>query len=62
MPSVPPVFALIPTTQSYDWGKAGLDSEVAQLAIASNLSGFELDEKARYAEVSTVVMHRTTSQ
>lgn len=52
MPSVPPVFALVPTTQSYDWGKTGSDSQVAQLASASNLSGFKLDEKTRYAEVS----------
>jgi mannose-6-phosphate isomerase len=54
MPSVSPVFALIPTTQSYDWGKAGSDSKVAQLAVASSLSGFELDEQARYAEVNNV--------
>jgi hypothetical protein len=52
MPSVPPVFALVPTTQSYDWGKTGSDSKVAQLASASSLSGFKLDEKTRYAEVS----------
>ena len=52
MTSAPPVFALIPTTQSYDWGKAGSDSEVARLATASKLPGFQLDEQARYAEVS----------
>ncbi|KIM84044.1 hypothetical protein PILCRDRAFT_424610 [Piloderma croceum F 1598] len=51
MPSIPPVFALVPTTQSYDWGKTGSDSKVAQLASASNLSGFKLDEKTRYAEL-----------
>jgi hypothetical protein len=52
MSSVPPVFALTPTTQSYDWGKTGSDSKVAQFAIASPVSGFKLDEKAQYAEVS----------
>lgn len=51
MTSVPSVFALIPTTQSYDWGKVGSDSEVAQLATASNLPGFQVDERARYAEL-----------
>ena len=52
MPSVSPVFALKPTIQSYDWGKRGSDSKVAQLASASSLSGFNLDESAPYAEVS----------
>jgi mannose-6-phosphate isomerase len=57
MTSVASVFALIPTTQSYDWGKAGSDSEVARLATASNLPGFELDTNARYAEVSNRAPH-----
>lgn len=55
MSPVLPVFTLIPTIQNYDWGKTGSDSEVARLATASNLSGFELREKAQYAEVSAEV-------
>ena len=60
MPSVSPVFALKPTIQSYDWGKRGSDSKVAQLASASSLSGFNLDESAPYAEVSIDSAPRTT--
>lgn len=50
--SVEPVFKLVPTAQSYDWGKLGSDSEVARLAAASSVPGFKLDEKSPYAEVS----------
>ncbi|KAL0954100.1 hypothetical protein HGRIS_005247 [Hohenbuehelia grisea] len=46
-----PVFKLAPTTQQYDWGKVGRDSKVAQLAEASKISGFTLDETAPYAEL-----------
>ena len=46
-----PVFKIIPTTQQYDWGKVGLDSKVAQFAVASKIPGFELDEDTPYAEV-----------
>ena len=45
-----PVFHIIPTAQSYDWGKRGLSSRVAQLAKASKIP-FDLDEEAPYAEV-----------
>lgn len=51
MMSTPPVFAIVPTTQSYDWGKIGSDSKVAQLAASSKVSGFTLDDKKPYAEV-----------
>lgn len=46
-----PVFKIIPTTQQYDWGKIGLESKVAQFAVASKIPGFTLDEDAPYAEV-----------
>jgi len=45
------VFRIIPTVQGYDWGKRGSKSKVAQLAIASKLPDFQLDENAPYAEV-----------
>lgn len=48
---MPSVFKIIPTTQIYDWGKRGSKSKVAQLAVASKLPGFQLDEDAPYAEV-----------
>lgn len=51
MTTVPPVFFLVPTTQSYDWGKLGSDSKVAQLAAASKVPGFNLEDKTPYAEV-----------
>lgn len=44
------VFKIIPTTQKYDWGKVGKNSKVALFAAAGS-PGFELDEKAPYAEV-----------
>ncbi len=47
-----PVFQILPTTQKYDWGKLGLTSKVAQFAEAAKAPGFQLDEKAPYAEVS----------
>jgi mannose-6-phosphate isomerase len=46
-----PVFKITPTVQQYEWGKVGSSSLVAQLASASNLAGFTLDEKKPYAEV-----------
>jgi hypothetical protein len=52
MNPVPAVFPLLPTIQSYDWGKRGSKSKVAQLAAASNIPGFKLDEQTPYAEVS----------
>ncbi|KZP25490.1 mannos-6-phosphate isomerase [Athelia psychrophila] len=51
MSSVPQVFAVVPTTQSYDWGKVGSDSKVAQLAAASKVPGFSLEEQKPYAEL-----------
>jgi len=51
---MPSVFKIIPTTQRYDWGKPGSKSKVAQLAVASKLPGFQLDEDAPYAEVILV--------
>ena len=51
--SVPLVFTIIPSVQGYNWGKIGSQSKVAQLASASNVPGFKLDQKAPYAEVRT---------
>ena len=51
---MPPIFKIIPTTQKYDWGKRGSKSKVAQLAVASKLPGFQLDESTPYAEVILV--------
>ena len=48
------VFKIIPTTQSYDWGKLGLTSKVAQFASQSQIPGFKIDERSPYAEVSSV--------
>jgi len=48
---MPSVFKIIPTTQKYDWGKRGSKSKVAQLAVASKLPDFQLDENAPYAEL-----------
>ena len=47
------VFKLIPGVQSYDWGKIGEDSVVAQYASVS--SGFSLDQEKPYAEVPRIV-------
>ncbi|KXN90326.1 Mannose-6-phosphate isomerase [Leucoagaricus sp. SymC.cos] len=44
------VFKIVPTTQQYDWGKVGKNSKVAHFA-AAGLPGFQLDEKAPYAEL-----------
>jgi hypothetical protein len=51
---MPSVLKIIPTTQRYDWGKRGSKSKVAQLAVASKLPDFQLDENAPYAEVILV--------
>jgi len=51
---MPSVLKIIPTTQRYDWGKRGSNSKVAQLAVASKLPDFQLDENAPYAEVILV--------
>ncbi|KII96085.1 hypothetical protein PLICRDRAFT_130294 [Plicaturopsis crispa FD-325 SS-3] len=48
---MPPVFRILPTVQQYDWGKIGSASQVAELAVASKIPGFELDETAPYAEL-----------
>ena len=56
--SMPSAFRVIPTTQRYDWGKRGSKSRVAQLAVASKLPGFQLDENAPYAEVILVCNRR----
>lgn len=53
------VFKITPTTQQYDWGKVGSSSKVAQLAAASKISGFTLQEEKPYAEVRE---KRTPSQ
>jgi mannose-6-phosphate isomerase len=46
-----PVFKLKPTVQTYDWGKIGRESKVAQLAEAGKAADFTLDESKPYAEV-----------
>ncbi|CAK5275410.1 unnamed protein product [Mycena citricolor] len=46
-----PVFKIIPTTQTYDWGKIGSISKVAQFASSSHIPGFVLQEDAPYAEL-----------
>ena len=46
-----PVFAIIPTTQQYDWGKRGIESKVAQFAQKAETPGFDFDESKPYAEV-----------
>lgn len=45
------VFQITPTSQSYDWGKLGGSSKVAQFAAASKIPGFELRDGTPYAEV-----------
>ncbi|KAJ3517813.1 hypothetical protein NMY22_g13882 [Coprinellus aureogranulatus] len=45
------VFKVIPTTQSYDWGKRGRDAKVAAFAEASKIPGFEVQEDKPYAEL-----------
>ncbi|ESK87995.1 mannose-6-phosphate isomerase [Moniliophthora roreri MCA 2997] len=45
------VFKIVPTTQQYDWGKRGSKSKVAQLASASQIPNFFLDESKPYAEL-----------
>ncbi|KAK7062864.1 Mannose-6-phosphate isomerase [Paramarasmius palmivorus] len=45
------VFKIVPTTQQYDWGKHGSSSKVAQLASASQIPNFSLDESKPYAEL-----------
>ncbi|MBW0498845.1 hypothetical protein O181_038560 [Austropuccinia psidii MF-1] len=47
--SIPSVFQLIPQVQSYDWGKIGSQSKVAQ--FASHSKDFSLDESKPYAEL-----------
>ncbi|KAJ3153460.1 Mannose-6-phosphate isomerase [Geranomyces variabilis] len=49
MPSASPVIRLSCKSQSYDWGKLGSDSKVAQLAAAS--PGFKSDAALPYAEL-----------
>ncbi|KAG8924899.1 Mannose-6-phosphate isomerase [Tulasnella sp. 418] len=44
------IFRLIAGAQSYDWGKIGQDSKVAQYASTCSPS-FQLDEKKPYAEL-----------
>jgi mannose-6-phosphate isomerase len=48
--AVKPVFKITPSVQSYDWGKIGSSSKVAQLA-SSGIPSFKLDESKPYAEV-----------
>ncbi|KAI0700295.1 mannose-6-phosphate isomerase [Cytidiella melzeri] len=50
-PSTPPIFKIIPTTQTYDWGKIGSSSKVAQFASKSKMPGFKVDEATPYAEL-----------
>ncbi|KAJ3526360.1 hypothetical protein NMY22_g10195 [Coprinellus aureogranulatus] len=45
------VFKVIPTTQSYDWGKHGRNAKVAAFAEASKIPGFTVEEDKPYAEV-----------
>lgn len=53
MVSSPPAFKVAPGVNSYDWGKRGSSSLVAQLATES-VPDFVIDENKTYAEVSCV--------
>lgn len=48
----PPAFKIAPGANSYDWGKHGSSSLVAQLAQES-VPDFVIDENKAYAEVRT---------
>ena len=48
----PAVFRLKGSIQTYDWGKKGSSSLVAQLSRGAVKEDFELDEDTSYAEVS----------
>lgn len=52
------VFKISPTVQPYSWGKQGSSSKVAQLASASEIPGFVLEEGKAYAEVRPARFHR----
>ncbi|THH29910.1 hypothetical protein EUX98_g4294 [Antrodiella citrinella] len=45
------LFKILPTTQTYDWGKTGSTSKVAQFAAASKIPGFTLKSDVPYAEL-----------
>ncbi|KAF4611109.1 hypothetical protein D9613_007303 [Agrocybe pediades] len=47
----PAVFKIIPATLTYGWGKQGKESRVAQLATASQIPDFKVDEGTAYAEL-----------
>jgi mannose-6-phosphate isomerase len=58
--STEPVFKITPAVQSYDWGKLGSSSKVAQIAAAGSVSGFKLDTTKPYAEVGSMIyLNRT---
>jgi mannose-6-phosphate isomerase len=50
------VFKLTPSVQTYDWGKLGRASKVAQLAERGTARGFTLDESTPYAEVRVLLL------
>lgn len=47
------VFPIVAGTQSYDWGRVGLDSKAAQYALNS-IPDFKLEETKPYAEVRSI--------
>ncbi|EIW74209.1 mannose-6-phosphate isomerase [Coniophora puteana RWD-64-598 SS2] len=49
--AVDPVFRIAPTSQSYDWGKVGEDSKVAQLSAGAGIPGFTVKQSTPYAEL-----------
>ncbi|EIW83307.1 mannose-6-phosphate isomerase [Coniophora puteana RWD-64-598 SS2] len=49
--AVDPVFRIAPTSQSYDWGKVGDDSKVAQLSAGAGIPGFTVKQSTPYAEL-----------
>jgi deoxyribodipyrimidine photolyase-like uncharacterized protein len=58
-PSQPAIYRLKAKTQSYDWGKLGDVSKVAEYAKAS---GTEIDASKPYAEVSLSSAKLTVSR
>jgi Phosphomannose isomerase type I, catalytic domain len=48
------VFPIAAGTQSYDWGRVGLDSKAARYALHS-IPEFKLEESKPYAEVRCIV-------
>ena len=55
------VFPIAVGTQSYDWGKVGLDSKAARYALNS-IPDFKIDELKPYAEVRSLHTPRLRGQ